>query len=163
MLSPEMLAALNAQIQAEFYSANLYLAMSAWCEEANLPGFARWLRTQYEEERGHGLKLFDHVLDRGGRAVVPAIAAPEATFGSIVEVFRQVHAHEQKVTAGIHALQALAVKESDWATQVELAWFIKEQVEEEKNAAQWLAHLEMVGEKSAAILNLDHQAGKRGK
>jgi ferritin len=163
MISKKMAAALNEQIGHELFSSNLYLAMASWAETANLPGFGKWLRTQAEEERSHGLKFYDYVLDQGEKAVIPALDKPEDKFENILDVFRKVLEHEKKITALVHKLQALAVKENDWATQVELAWFIKEQVEEEKNASLLVAHLEMIGDKSAAILNLDHQAGKRGK
>jgi ferritin len=163
MISSKMAAALNQQIEKELYSSHLYLAMSSWCEAANLPGFAKWLRVQFDEERGHALKLFDYLLDRGAAAAVPAIAAPKAKFGTVQEVFHAVVEHEKSITSSIHKLQAQAVAEGDFATQVELAWFVKEQVEEEKNATLVAAHLDMIGDKSAAILNLDHQAGKRGK
>jgi len=161
MISKKMAVALNEQIGHELFSSNLYLSMSAWAEDANLPGFGKWLRAQAEEERTHAMKFFDYVLDQGEKPVIPAFEKPADKFASILDVFRQVLEHEKKVTALIHKLQALAVKENDWATQAELAWFIKEQVEEEKNASLLVAHLEMVGDKSAAILNLDHQAGKR--
>ena len=163
MLGKKMTAALNEQVQKELFSSNLYLAMSSWCEAANLPGFAKWLRVQFDEERAHGLKLFDYVIDQGAAAVVPAIEAPAVKFKTIQELFHAVLEHERKITAAINKLQALAVAEADFATQVELAWFLKEQVEEEKNAGLFSAHLDMVGDKSAAVLNLDHEAGKRGK
>lgn len=163
MIAKEMEKALNEQIEHEFFSANLYLAMSSWAEDANLPGFAKWLRVQYREEQAHALKMFDYLLDQGAKAVVPAIPAPDAKFQSIAQIFQQVVEHEKGVTARIHKLVELAVKQKDFATQAFLQWFVTEQIEEEKNAQLWAAHLEMVGEKSAAILNLDHRAGKRGE
>ena len=162
MIGKAMEKALNGHVGEELYSAHLYLAMSAWCDAANLPGFAKWLRAQYEEERAHALKLFDYLLGQGAKVELPAVGQPPARFKSVLDVFQQVVAHEKKVTAAIHALVALAVKEGDYATQGELQWFVKEQVEEERNAQTWAAHLGMIGDKSAAILNLDHRAGKRG-
>ncbi|MBM4395149.1 MAG: ferritin [Deltaproteobacteria bacterium] len=152
----------NQQIGHELYSSNLYLAMSAWCGSQNLPGFASWLMTQANEERGHALKLLEHLVDRGGAPAIPAVPAPPAAWDSVAHVFRQVAEHEKKVTGLFHRLHEAALSAKDYAAQVELAWFVKEQVEEEKSAEQWAAHLAMVGDKSAAILNLDHRAGKRG-
>jgi ferritin len=162
MISRTLEKAINEQIAHELFSAHLYLSMSSWCDGANLPGFAKWLRIQYEEERAHALKLFDYLLDQGAKARVPAVEAPAAAFKNVADIFHQVVAHEKGVTARIQKLLELAAKEKDFATQGELQWFIKEQIEEERNATQWAAHLEMIGDKSAAILNLDHQAGKRG-
>lgn len=163
MISEKMTAALNEQVQKELYSSHLYLAMSSWCDMANLPGFARWLRIQSEEERKHALRLFDYLLDQGVAARVPEVKAPPAEWPSVLEVFRTVAAHEREITASVHRLRGLAAAENDYATQAELDWFVKEQVEEEKNANLMAAHLEMVGDRSAAILNLDHRAGKRGE
>lgn len=162
MITDKMAKALNEQVGLEFESSYLYLAMSAWCESRNLPGFAHWLRVQSEEERTHAMRILDYLLDQGAEVALPALGKPRADYASVAEVFRAVVEHERKVTASIHKLQGLALELHDYATQEMLAWFVREQVEEEKNAGLMLAHLEMVGDKSAAILNLDHRAGKRG-
>jgi len=162
MLDARMVAGLNRQFQLELFSSHLYLAMSAWSEAQNLPGFARWLRIQADEERAHAMKIYDYLLDQGVQPVVPAVEAPPASYPSIQDVFRGVVEHEKKITAALHELQGLAFELKDYATQALLSWFIQEQVEEEKNAGLMAAHLEMIGDRSAAILNLDHRAGKRG-
>lgn len=161
MLSKTIQEAINEQIKHEFESAYLYLSMSAYCEANNLPGFARWLRIQFEEEMQHGLKLFDYINDRGGRVALQAIAQPQADFESIMEVFQQTLEHEQHVTALIHKLYTLAVQENDYTTQVQLQWFITEQVEEEKNAGQIVEQLKMSGLSGAALLLLDRELGAR--
>lgn len=162
MLSQVMQDALNEQIKNEFYSAYLYLAMGMHFEAANLGGFAHWMRVQFQEEQAHALKLADYVNERGGRVRLQAIAQPPVEFGSPLEVFKQVLEHEQKVTAMIHNLYRLAGQENDLATQVMLQWFITEQVEEEKNAADIIEHLKMIEERSTALLMLDKQLSKRG-
>lgn len=163
MLSQSMQESLNSQIQKEFYSAYLYLSMSAYCESQNLPGFARWLRVQYEEELQHALKLYDAVHDRGGQVVLQAIPQPPSQFGSMLDLFQQVLAHEREVTASIHALYAQATREGDYATQAELQWFVIEQVEEEKSASDVVAQLQMIQGQSAALIVLDRHMGQRGK
>jgi ferritin len=135
--------------------------MSAYCEANNLPGFARWLRIQFEEEMQHGLKLFDYINDRGGRIALQAITQPQAEFESVMEVFQQTLDHEQHVTALIHKLYTLAVQENDYTTQIQLQWFITEQVEEEKNAGQIVEQLKMSGLSGAALLLLDRELGAR--
>jgi ferritin len=162
-ISKKMQDAINKQIQAEFYSAYLYLSMSAHFQKINLPGVSSWLRTQYEEERAHALKLYDYVLERGGEVELMAIDKPEMAWESPLAAFKEVFQHEQHVTSLITELYETAVAEKDYATQVLLQWFITEQVEEEDNAAQVVANLEMVETRQTAVLMLDHRMGKRGE
>ncbi len=162
MLSQAMQAAINEQIKQEFYSAYLYLSMSSYCESSNLPGFAGWMRVQYQEEVLHALKLFDFVNDRGGRAILTAIDQPPSEFQSTLDIFQQALAHEQAVTGMINNLYALAVRENDYATQVLLQWFISEQVEEEKTASNIVEQLKMIGNNGSALLILDRELAARG-
>jgi ferritin len=162
-LSKAMQDAVNAQIQKEYYSSYLYLAMSASLEANNLPGAAKWTRIQSQEELSHALKLFDHVVDRGGRVTLAAIQQPPTEYGSALQLFEKVLEHEQHVTASIHALYGLAVKEQDYPAQVMLQWFVTEQVEEEKNATQVREQLKAVGESKTALMMLDGHLGKRGE
>jgi ferritin len=128
-----------------------------------MPGCARWLKVQWQEELEHSMKLFAYVYDRGGRVTLQAIERPQADFSSIKEVFTQVLAHEQKVTALINTLFGAAVKENDYATQIEVQWFIKEQVEEEKHATEILDTLKIAGESGPSLIMLDRHLGSRGK
>jgi ferritin len=153
--------ALNNQINLEFSSAYAYLAMSGYFESANLTGFAGWMRTQYQEELTHALRLFDHMHDRGGTVKLEAITEPKAKFTSALEAFEAALKHEQKVTNSIHKLYALAAKEDDYATQTMLQWFINEQVEEEKNVAQVVDWLKMSGDSPVALLMLDQKLSGR--
>jgi len=161
MISKNMQDAVNEQINKELYSSYLYLSMSAYFSDKNLPGLAQWLRVQAEEERGHAMKFYDFLLDRGGRVLLKEIANPGETWNSTFEAFKEVQAHEAMITASINSLYELAVKEKDYPTQVLLQWFINEQVEEEKNAAGIVAQLELINAKDTAVLMLDHQLGKR--
>ncbi|MGD0093688.1 MAG: ferritin [Planctomycetota bacterium] len=161
MISAKLQDAINEQIKNEFYSAYLYLAMSAHCESANLPGFGAWLKVQSNEELGHGMKLYEFLVDRGARVTLHAIAQPQAIYKSTLALFEHVLAHEQKVTGMIHSLYELALKEKDYPAQVLLHWFINEQVEEEKNATQIVEQLRMIPEKGGALLFLDRHMGKR--
>jgi len=162
MFSKTMLAEMNEQVKHELFSAYLYLSMAAHFETANLGGFASWMRLQAAEEQEHAMKFFDYILDRGGKVALQAIDGPQVDFGTPIDVFEKVLAHEQHVTALIHKLYAQAVKDEDYASQVFLNWFVTEQVEEEKNASTILETLKLIGDKSNAIYQLDHQLGKRG-
>jgi ferritin len=161
MMSKTLVDAFNEQIQYEFASAYLYLGMAAYCESINLSGCASWLRAQWREEQGHAMRLSGHVTDRGGRVVLQGIDKPQAEYKSVHDVFQQVLSHEQKVTASVHQLYALSLKENDYAAQVELQWFIKEQVEEEKSAGDINAQLARIGDNSVSLLMLDRALSER--
>ena len=161
MLSKKLQDAMNEQIKNELYSAYLYLSMSAYCEAANLPGFAHWMRVQAQEEEAHAMKFYGFIYERGGRVVLQAIDQPPVEFQSPLNVFEQPLEHEQKVTAMIHDLYALAVQEEDYASQAFLEWFVTEQVEEEASATQILETLKMIGDKGHALIMLDRQLGRR--
>ena len=161
MLSKTMEEALNRQVNREFYSAYLYLAMSAYFETASQKGFAKWMRVQSREERTHGEKIYDHIIARGGKVTLGDIEAPKGKWTSAGKVFEDVFAHEQKVTAMIHNLVELAGREKDHASFEMLQWFVKEQVEEEANAGEILAQIKIVGDVPGHLFWLDHQLGKR--
>ena len=161
MFTQKLQDAINEQINAELYSAYIYLSMAADLEDKNLPGFAHWMRLQHDEEQVHAMKLFDFMLDRGARVALKAIGEPQSTWGSVLEVFEGALAHEQKVTALIHALYKLALEENDYPTQSLLQWFIDEQVEEEKNAGDAVAQLQMMGDFGPGLLMMDREMAQR--
>jgi ferritin len=107
------------------------------------------------------MKLYDMVFARGGKVTLQGIDKPSVKYSSVLDVFKQVLAHEKKVTSSINKLYALASKENDYATQVALQWFISEQVEEEKNAGDIIAAIELVGDSGTALYMLDKQMGSR--
>jgi len=152
---------MNDQIQAEMYSAYLYLSMAAQFETQNLPGFANWMRKQAKEELEHGLKFFDFVNERGGAVMLKAIEQPPTSFGSPTDVFKAVLTHEQLVTSLIEGVYEVAVQEKDYASQIFLNWFVSEQVEEEKHATGILETLKMAGDKGNALIMLDRALGQR--
>lgn len=161
MISDTLQKAINEQIKNELYSSYLYLAMSAHFESAGLPGFGRWTRMQANEETEHAMKLYDFLLDRGGRVELQAIDKPPSDFGKPLQIFKEILEHERKVTAMIHNLYSIALAEKDYPTQVMLHWFIDEQVEEEKNAGTMVDQLQMADDHMGILVNLDHHAGKR--
>ena len=162
MISKIMQDAINDQINKELYSSYLYLSMAAYFEDRNLSGFSHWMRIQEAEEREHAMKLYDFLLERGGKVNLKAIDAPKTEWTSTLEVATEVAAHEAKVTASIYALYETALKEKDYPAQIMLQWFISEQVEEEKNATDIVANLKLIEERGTAVLMLDHQLAKRG-
>ncbi|MDD4484093.1 MAG: ferritin [Methanoregula sp.] len=161
MLSKTMEDALNRQINRELYSSYLYLGMSAWFETQTLKGFAGWMLVQSGEERNHAMKIYDYVVARQGKVQLEAIEAPKAKWSSAGKIFEEVYAHEQKVTGMIDALVELAVREKDHATFEMLQWFVKEQVEEEANAATICEKIKTVGDVPGHLFMLDHELGKR--
>lgn len=161
MLSKNLMDELNTQIKLELYSGYLYLAMAAYFEEANWGGFAGWMRKQAGEEQEHAMKFFGHIHDRGGKVTLQAIDQPPAKFGKPVEIFADVLKHEQMVTARINLLYGIAVKDNDYASQEFLNWFVKEQVEEEKNATMILEWLKMAGDSANALFQINGMLAHR--
>jgi ferritin len=162
-ISKTMQDAINEQIKNEYYSAYLYLSMSGYFESMNMPGSAKWMRTQHDEELTHALKMFDFVNDRGGRVALKPIDQPTTDFASPLAVWEMVLEHERKVTGLIYKLYEQAVKEGDYATQAFLAWFVNEQVEEEKNASLMLERFKQAGTSPASLLLFDGHFTKRGE
>lgn len=153
--------AMNEQLNKELYSSYIYLSMAAYFEAENLPGFANWMRIQSGEEREHAMKFYDFVLERGGKVQLKAIAAPKTEWKSALEAVQEVAEHEAFISSSIFGLYELAQKEKDYPAQVMLQWFIKEQVEEEDNAAKVLADMQRIEARDTAILMLDHRLSKR--
>jgi ferritin len=161
MLSKKLEGALNKQINAELYSSYLYLSMAASFAEQNLKGFAKWMSVQAKEENTHAMKIYNYVIERGGKVVLQAIAQPKTDWDSTLEVFKDTLAHEQKVTGLISDLVNMAAAEKDHATSAFLQWFVTEQVEEEANATEAVHKLTMIGDSKGSLFMLDHQMGKR--
>ena len=161
MLSKKMEKALNDQVNAELYSAYLYLSMASYFESANLKGFANWMRVQNQEETSHGMKLFDYVLEKGGKAVLQPIEGPQTSWKSPLAVFEAAYAHERKVTGLINKLVDLAIKEKDHATNITLQWFVTEQVEEEASADEVVQKLKLMANAPGGMFMLDRELAQR--
>ncbi len=161
MISTSMQKSLNEQINKELYSAYLYLSMSAWFDNNNLPGFAKWMHMQAEEEYEHAMKFFGHIADRGGKVELKAIAGPQVDWKSNLEVVEEVLKHEEFVTASINALYDQALLEKDYPAQVMLQWFIDEQVEEEKNASELVHLVSALGKNETGLVMLDQRLAQR--
>ena len=161
MMKQKMNDALNKQINEESFSSYLYLSMSAWFETHNLKGFANWMKVQAQEEAVHAKIFFDHIVERGGTVKLAAIAEPKAEWATPLEAFKDTLEHERHITACIHALMDLAIKEKDHAAAIALQWFVKEQVEEEATASEILAMLEKIGDSSVGLIQLDKQLAGR--
>jgi ferritin len=161
MINAKVEKAINDQINAELYSAYLYLSMAAYFESTDLPGFASWMTSQGQEEVVHGMKLYRHIVERGGRVTLAAIDGPQTEWKSPLDVFEAGYKHEQHVTSLIHNLVALAIEEKDYASKNMLDWFVDEQVEEEDTASTIVAQLKMIGNDGPALMLLDKELGAR--
>lgn len=154
-------ALINKQINEEMYSAYLYLSMAAYFEDQNLPGFANWMRVQFEEEQFHAMKFFTYLADRGGRIELGAIRAPKTEWSSPVEVFEEALKHEKVVTALLNEIAEAAEEEKDRATRNLMVWFIDEQVEEEATADKIVHDLKLIGGAGHGMLVLDREFAAR--
>jgi len=161
MLSKKMQNALNQQVNAEFYSAYLYLAMEAYFKSLNLPGFANWMRVQTQEELLHAMKIYDFVNQCGGRVILKVIEQPQSKWSSPLAVFETAYRHEQMVTALINDLVNLAIREKDHATVTFLQWFVNEQVEEEASAKDVVQKLKMTDKSPGGRLLIDRELAQR--
>lgn len=161
MIDEKMQDALNRQLNAELYSAYLYLSMSAYFLSVNLGGFANWMRVQAQEELTHAMKFYDYVNERGGRVVLQAVDEPPSEWNSPLVVFEHVYQHEQKVTGMINKLVDLAVEARDHATNNFLQWFVSEQVEEEASAEEVVQRLKLVGDDPSGLFMIDRELAQR--
>lgn len=161
MLNKRVEEAINAQINAELWSAYLYLSMSAWCEADGKPGMANWFYVQWQEEQDHARIFFNYIVSRGGRVILKPIDAVETEWKSQLDAFEQTLAHEQKVTSLINNIYAIAVEEKDFATQSMLNWFIDEQVEEEENAQTLIDQLRLLDGNGYGLFMLDKDLAAR--
>jgi ferritin len=161
MINQKIESEFNAQMNREFYSSYLYLSMAAHFESRNLRGLGHWMRIQSQEEYGHAMKFFGHLVERGGRVALQHIEAPPSKWETAEKVFMDAYEHEQKVTKWINDLVELAKGEHDHPAELFLQWFVNEQVEEEATANEITQKLHMIGGDGAALLMIDSELGKR--
>ncbi len=161
MIGKKMDEALNGQLNAELYSAYLYLSMAAYFESVDLAGFANWMRIQTQEEQFHAMKFYDYIIECGGRVILRPIEAPPSDWDSPLAVFEATLEHEQKVTGLINDLVYLARDEKDNASEIFLQWFVNEQVEEEDNVNKVLGQLKLVKNSPQAMFILDKEMAQR--
>lgn len=161
MISSTMQDALLKQLNEEFYSAYLYLSMSAFCSHLEFNGAASWFKLQYEEEHQHATRIYNYLVEQGVQVVLQAIGQPRSDFGSLLEVFQASLQHEQKMTAGLNDLSDHALKEKDHATYNLLQWFVNEQVEEEATLGGIISKLKLVKEDGYGLLMIDNELGGR--
>ena len=161
MISKRLEEAINDQINAELWSAYLYLSMSAYCQDKGYTGIANWFAIQFKEEQDHAQIFYNYLVSRGGRVLLQPIAAVETEWASPLAAFEATYEHEQKVTSLINNLMHIAVEEKDFASQSRLQWFIDEQVEEEENALDIINKMRMLDGNSYGMYMLDQELGAR--
>lgn len=153
--------AINAQINAELWSAYLYLSMGTCFRAKGLDGVANWFEVQFKEEQDHAMILYKYMQSRGVRVVLQPIAAVDTEWATPLEAFEQTLLHEKKVTAMIHNINALAISEKDYATQNRMVWFVDEQVEEEEEAQKNLDALKMIEGNALGLFMFDKELAAR--
>lgn len=161
MLSNKIQDALNEQINAELWSAYLYLSMGMHFEAEGRTGIANWFRIQFQEEQAHATIFMNYINQRGGRVILKAIDAVPTSWESPMDAFKATLEHEQKVTALINNLYTLAVEEQDYASRDRLNWFITEQVEEEDNCRTLIDKLRLIGDNGMGLYMLNTELAGR--
>ena len=161
MINEKLQEAFNDQINKEFYSEYLYLAMKVYFQELNLQGFVNWFDVQVQEERAHAIGMVDYLNNRGGKVELLAIEKPVVEGSTPLEIFEQVLKHEEFVTLRINHVMDVAEEVKDRAAMHLLDWYLKEQVEEEATAGGVLATLRLIGDDKKALLMLDKDLAAR--
>jgi len=161
MVTEKMAKALNDQLNFEFYSAYVYLAMAAHADNIGLKGFANWFYAQYQEEQMHAMKFFDYIQDQSVEVELEAIEKPRKEYKDALEMFEETLKHEQEVTAKINDLASLAIDEKDHATNSFLQWFITEQVEEEATVNEIIDKLKLAGTTGYGLFVVNNELGAR--
>lgn len=161
MISTNLHAAFNRQINAELWSAYLYLSMSMDAQDKGYPGIAQWFFIQWKEEQQHAEKFARHLTDRMSKVYLEELDGVKQEWSSPMEMFQDASAHERKVTKLIYQLMDLAISDKDYASVSFLQWFVDEQVEEEKSVDDIITILEQIDDNPDAMLSIDHELGKR--
>jgi len=161
MIDKRMAAAISDQINYEYYSAFIYLSMSAQFAALGLPGGANWMNVQFQEELSHAMKFFNYVAERGAKVELKAIEAPASDWLDALAMFEAALEHEGKVTVRINHLTDLALELKDHASHNMLQWFIAEQVEEEANAEEMIQKLKLTKDAPGGMFQLDNEMAAR--
>ena len=161
MLSTKLHAAINDQINAELWSAYLYLSMSLDAEAKGLKGVANWFYVQWLEEQDHARILMNYLNSRDAKVELKPIEAVQTEWGSVLEMFQKTLEHEKVVTSLINNLAAIAAEDRDFASSNMLVWFIDEQVEEEENAREMIFAVESVDGNKYGMYQLDKELATR--
>jgi ferritin len=167
MISNNMAALIGAQINREFYSAYLYLGLSAQAESMHLKGTAAWFLAKHGEEMVHALKMYRYLIDQDAPVALSGVAAPEDVGEGVLRIFEATLEHERKVTAAINDMVDRALSEKDHATNIFLQWFVTEQIEEEATVHDIIGRLRLFGDQGQSLLAIDNElaalAGTMGK
>ncbi|WP_163933958.1 non-heme ferritin [Paraferrimonas sp. SM1919] len=155
MLSATMIDKLNEQINLEFFSSNLYLQMSAWCDDKGYEGAATFLKAHADEEMQHMRRLFTYVAEAGGLPIIGHIEAPKSDYDSLLSLFQETFEHEQMITKCINELAHAAFMSQDYSSFNFLQWYVAEQHEEEKLFKSIVDKIELVGEDGKALYLID--------
>lgn len=161
MISKNLQEALIEQLNKEYYSAYLYLGMSAYCSKEGFNGSSTWFLIQYQEEVAHGMKLFKYLEDQDVEIKLPAIAEVTVEYKSLLDVFKRSLAHEQKMTGYLNTLSDLAMKDKDHATYNLLQWYVTEQVEEESTVKEIIDNIKLVGDNGFGLYTIDKELSTR--
>ena len=161
MISERLLNELNKQINFEFYSAHIYLAMAAYCASEDFDGFSNWFKVQAEEEKFHAMKFYNYVNEMNGRVVLEGMPDPQNDYKSLLDAFQVSLNHEKIVTSRIYNLTDIATEEKEHATISLLKWFVDEQVEEETNFSGLVKRLSRINDDPTSLYMLDAELATR--
>jgi ferritin len=161
MISDKIRDVLNEQINKEFYSAYLYLSMSAYFAQVGLYGFSNWTKVQSKEEIDHGMILFEYVIGRNSQIHLNQIDMPTFEMKSPLGVFEQIYQHERSITSAIDCVAQMSEGDCDLATRNFIDWYLEEQIEEEAMVSRIISKLKAFGEEKSALYLIDKELAQR--
>ena len=161
MMSRELFKAINDQINAELWSAYLYLSMSMDCEAKGYKGIANWFYVQFQEEQDHARIFMNYLNSRDEKVVLLPIAEVQTEWDSVLDMYKDTLNHEKKVTAMINNIAAIAQQDRDYASINRITWFIDEQVEEEEAAREMITTFEAVEGNKYGMYMIDKELAAR--
>lgn len=161
MINDKVKEILNEQINKEFYSAYLYLAMGAYLSDMGLYGFSKWMEVQAKEEIDHGMILFDYIIKRKAKVELKSLSQPQTNFNGVDDIFKKAYEHERSITESIDCIASLTEDECDLATRNFIDWYLKEQIEEEDNVQRIITKLNIFGSDKASLYLMDKELGQR--
>jgi ferritin len=161
MISDKIRDMLNEQINKEFYSAYLYLSMSAYFAQVGLYGFSNWTKVQSKEEIDHGMILFEYVIGRNSQIHLNQIDMPTFEMKSPLGVFEQIYQHERSITSAIDCVAQMSEGDCDLATRNFIDWYLEEQIEEEAMVSRIISKLKAFGEEKSALYLIDKELAQR--
>ena len=125
--------------------------------EQGLDGFANWYEVQAKEERDHAMLIRTYIIDNGERMIFDAIENPTQEYDGMDAPLHLALQHERFITDLINKIYKASHDVDDYRTMQFFDWFVKEQLEEEKNADDLIKKFELFGRDPKGLYALNQE------